>query len=119
MERLIAEVSAWRGEVVAFATQADLKLGTSHIGSNAFLPEPNYSASGSTAELHTRNAQYRLAVTQAQLSASRESSKAASDKLMEVTGQLGDILAQIASVDIQKQNVRDFVQSRGSLGVRF
>ena len=51
-----------------------------------------------------RSAQYRLAATQAQLNASRESSKAASDKLMEVNGQLGDIMAQLAKIDVQQQN---------------
>ncbi|KAI0699639.1 hypothetical protein C8T65DRAFT_709898 [Cerioporus squamosus] len=103
---LTREVSAWRDEVIAFACKADLKLGTSHMSPKAFLPEPNYSSAsgGSSAELLVRNAQYRLAVTQAQLNASKESSRAASDKLIEINGQLGEILAQIAGVDVQKQN---------------
>lgn len=105
VKQLISDIHIWRDRVLEFATEADLKLRTSHIGNNAFLPEPDYSPSGSSAELLVRKAQYRLAVTQAQLSASREASRAASEKLMEVTGQLGNILAQIASLDVQKQNV--------------
>ncbi|KAI0793599.1 hypothetical protein C8Q74DRAFT_1314667 [Fomes fomentarius] len=107
IEQLISDIHIWRDRVLEFAAEADLKLRTSHIGNNAFLPEPDYSPSGSSAELLVRNAQYRLTVTQAQLSASREASRAASEKLMEVTGQLGDILAQIAKVDVQKQNWED------------
>ncbi|KAI0742067.1 hypothetical protein C8Q80DRAFT_1110850 [Daedaleopsis nitida] len=101
---LTAEVSAWRDQVVAFAATADLKLGTSQLGSNVFLPQPNYSRSGSAADAAVRGAEYRMATTQAQLHASRESSKAATDKLMEVTGNLGEILGQIAQIDVQKQN---------------
>ena len=44
-------------------------------------------------------------ISRGELNASRESSKAASDKLMEVNGQLGDIMAQLAKIDVQKQNV--------------
>lgn len=82
-----------------------MKLGTSQLGSNVFLPQPNYSQSGSAADAAVRGAQYRIATSQAQLNASRESSKAATDKLMEVTGNLGEILGQIAQIDFQKQNV--------------
>ena len=105
MEQLVRDVSAWREEVVAFACEADLKLGSSLLSSNPFLPDPNFESGGGKAELRVRSAQYRLAATQAQLNASRESSKAASDKLMEVNGQLGDIMAQLAKIDVQQQNV--------------
>ena len=106
IEQLVRDVSVWREEVVAFACEADLKLGSSLLSSNPFLPDPNFESGGGKAELRVRSAQYRLAATQAQLNASRESSKAASDKLMEVNGQLGDIMAQLAKIDVQQQNVR-------------
>ena len=105
IDQLTQDVSAWRENVVAFACEADLKLGSSLLTSNAFLPDPSVESGGGKAELRVRSAQYRLAATQAQLNASRESSKAASDKLMEVNGQLGDIMAQLAKIDVQKQNV--------------
>ena len=104
--RLTGAVSAWRDGVLAFASEADLKNASSPITSSvqAFIPAPNMGG-GSSAELAVRGAQYNLAVTSAQLNASRENSRIASEKLMQVTGQLGDIMAQIAKVDLQKQNV--------------
>ena len=105
IEQLVRDVSAWREEVVAFACEADLKLGSSLLSSNPFLPDPNFESGGGKAELRVRSAQYRLAATQAQLNSSRESSKDASDKVMEVNGQLGDIMAQLAKIDVQQQNV--------------
>ncbi len=105
MEQLTRDISAWREDVVAFACESDLKLSSSLLSSNAFLPDPNFKSGGGKAELRVRSAQYRLAATQAQLNASRESSKAASDKLMEVNGQLGNVMVQLAKIDVQTQNV--------------
>ncbi|RPD58003.1 hypothetical protein L226DRAFT_490578, partial [Lentinus tigrinus ALCF2SS1-7] len=103
--QLSAQVSAWREDVLAFAVEADMKLGNSQMRSNAFIPHPDYaSMTGSSAQLAVRSAQYNLNVMQAQLNASRENCRAASDKLMEVSGQLGNILAQIAGLDVRKQN---------------
>lgn len=104
--RLTGSVSAWRDSVLAFVSEADLKVASSPItsGVQAFVPAPNMSG-GSSAELAVRGAQYKLAMTSAQLNASRENSRLASEKLMQVTGQLGEIMAQICKVDMQKQNV--------------
>ena len=104
--RLTGSVSAWRDSVLAFASEADLKVASSPItsGVQAFIPAPNMSG-GSSAELAVRGAQYKLAMTSAQLNASRENSRLASEKLMQVTGQLGEIMAQVCKVDLQKQNV--------------
>ncbi|PIL29443.1 hypothetical protein GSI_08385 [Ganoderma sinense ZZ0214-1] len=110
IEQLIRNVSAWREDVLTFACEADLKLGSSLLTSNAFLPDPNFESGGGKAELRVRSAQYRLAATQAQLNASRESSKAASDKLMEVNGQLGDIMAQLAKIDVQQHNWEEITE---------
>ncbi|KAI0644338.1 hypothetical protein C8Q79DRAFT_141228 [Trametes meyenii] len=102
---LASTLSAWRDQVVGFAAHADLKLKTPLINTNAFLPPPEPSRMGtSSAELAVRNAQYRLTVSQAQLNASRESSEAATAKLMEVTEKLGDILAQVAGINVQVVN---------------
>nr|VWO97729.1 Non-specific serine/threonine protein kinase (EC [Ganoderma boninense] len=105
LARLTGSVSAWRDSVLAFASEADLKVASSPItsGVQAFIPAPNTSG-GSSAELAVRSAQYNLAVTSAQLNASRENSRLASEKLMQVTGQLGEIMGQICKVDLQKQN---------------
>ena len=107
LSELVNQVTAWREDVVAFASEADLKLGTTQMGPRDFLPQPSYSSGGSSAELAVRNAQYKLNVAQAQLRASRENSAVATEKLLEVTGQLGDIMAQIAGLDVQKQNVSE------------
>ncbi|KAI0644332.1 hypothetical protein C8Q79DRAFT_1012124 [Trametes meyenii] len=66
-------------------------------------PEPDYTGA-SSAQLAVHSAQYRLAVSSAQLNASRESSKAATEKLMEVTSNLGEILAQVAGINLQVAN---------------
>ncbi|TBU23615.1 hypothetical protein BD311DRAFT_768173 [Dichomitus squalens] len=103
--RLTGAVSAWRDSVLAFASEADLHSASSPISSSvqAFIPAPNMGG-GSSAELAVRGAQYNLAVTSAQLNASRENSRFTSEKLMQVTGQLGDIMAQVVKIDIKKQN---------------
>ncbi|KAI0644313.1 hypothetical protein C8Q79DRAFT_140560 [Trametes meyenii] len=105
LQKLVEEVSSWRDNVVSFAVQAHLKLGTPLINNNAFMPppEPDYTGA-SSAQLAVRSAQYRLAVSSAQLNASRESSKAATEKLMEVTSNLGEILAQVAGINLQVAN---------------
>ncbi|KAI0761392.1 hypothetical protein BD413DRAFT_666104 [Trametes elegans] len=104
-DALVSRVSSWRDSVVAFASQADTKLGTPLINSNAFLPpmQPE-SGNASSAEMVTRLAQYKLSETRAQLNASREHAKAATDKLMDVTANLGDILAQVAGINVQRVN---------------
>ncbi|KAI0771292.1 hypothetical protein BD413DRAFT_476044 [Trametes elegans] len=105
-DALVSRVSSWRDSVVAFASQADTKLGTPLINSNAFLP-PMQPESGnvSSAEMVTRLAPYKLSETRAQVNANRENAKAATDKLMDVTANLGDILAQVAGINVQRVNV--------------
>ena len=103
---LQADVRAWRAEVVKFASTAALKLQTSTLGStgSTFVPPPTASG-GRNSEIRARNAQYKLAVAQQQLNLSYERSKEASNKLDDVNHHLADVLGQIASIDIQKQNV--------------
>ena len=103
--RLKANVAVWQQDVTTFATEADLKLGTSQTASSGFLPQPDYSQSTSVTEAVVRNAHYRLLVSQAQMNASKENARVACDNLAEVTGRLGEILGQIGGLDVQKQNV--------------
>lgn len=102
---LTAEITAWRDAVLEFASDADIKLGSSPFDQNAFLPPPPPPTGTHRRDVASRNAQYQLSVANSQLQASRERSAAASNKLMEVNGQLGTIMAQIAKIDIQKHNV--------------
>ena len=105
LRQLQADITAWRDSALKFATEAAIALDTSSLSPNGLIPDTPGLTGGSSAEIMSRNAQFRIRVTEAQLNASRERSRAASDKLREVTGQLGEILGQIAGIDMQKRNV--------------
>ena len=111
IQQVTNDVSAWHDEVVKFSSAADLKLNTSLLsGPSVFLPPaPPNRLMFRKAKYAMQLAQYRLKVTQAQLNASRESSKVASDKLTAVNRQLGYIMAKLAKIDVQKQNVGPFI----------
>ena len=97
----------WRENVLKFATEAFLNLDTSCLSPNTrpAVPDSPKLTGGRTAEIKSRDAQFWVRVTEAQLNASRERARAASEKLKEVTSQLGEVLGQIARVDVQKCNV--------------
>ena len=96
----------WRENVLKFATEAFLNLDTSCLSPNGpTVPDAPKLTGGRTAEIKSRDAQFRVRVTEGQLNASRERARAASEKLKEVTSQLGEVLGQIARVDVQKCNV--------------
>ncbi|KAI1784673.1 hypothetical protein LXA43DRAFT_194926 [Ganoderma leucocontextum] len=108
VEQVTKDTSTWRDEVVKFASKADLKLNAPLLNHNVFTSPPsNDQYAGSKADAAMQAAQYKIAITQAQLNASRESSKAATDKLMEVNGQLGHLMAELAKIDVQKQNWKE------------
>ncbi len=50
IEQLTRDVSAWREDVVAFACEANLKLSSSLLSSNAFLPHLNFNSGGGSAD---------------------------------------------------------------------
>ena len=105
LEKLTAEIANWREDVLKLAADAACALDTPMLSSNGFLSDSSTPTGGSSAEMRSRDARFRLKAAESQLNASRERSQAASEKLREVTGHIGDILAEVASIDIQKRNV--------------
>ncbi|KAM5544447.1 hypothetical protein V8D89_002107 [Ganoderma adspersum] len=107
-------LSTWHDDVVKFASTADLKLNASLLSPTVFLPPPappsQFGNFNGKAKVAMQAAQYKVSITQAQLNASRESSKAATDKLMEVNKELGHIMAELAGIDIQKQNWEEITE---------
>ncbi|PIL29442.1 hypothetical protein GSI_08384 [Ganoderma sinense ZZ0214-1] len=109
VDEVTNKLSAWHDDVVKFASTADLKLNASLLSPPFFLPSPTpphnqFGNFNGKAKMAMQAAQYKVSITQAQLNASRESSKVATNNLMEVKKELGHIMAELASINIQNQN---------------
>ncbi|KAI1785908.1 hypothetical protein LXA43DRAFT_975985 [Ganoderma leucocontextum] len=111
MEELASTVADWCDNVVEFSAQADLKLKTSPFKRQAFVTQQANTA-GRMPITTTRinQARYKLEVAEGQLNLAREQSKHATDQLMQATARLGEIMGQLAKVDIQKRNWEEIAQ---------
>ena len=90
----MADAKSFNTDATAFATTAVQKTNVSPLASQGFAAptQPPSTSSDSAASIAMKNAQFKLQAAQHQLDAARASSEKATEKLMSVTKDLGEVL---------------------------
>ncbi|EJD37879.1 hypothetical protein AURDEDRAFT_154225 [Auricularia subglabra TFB-10046 SS5] len=102
--RLVSEIRQFVLDATEFQVEASNKLGVSPTRAPGFaVPETRPpTASNSLVHSAMRSAQARLEATERQLNNAREFSQTATKQLLAVTSQLGEVMGQIAALDLQE-----------------
>ncbi|KAG8883922.1 hypothetical protein FRB97_005596 [Tulasnella sp. 331] len=101
---VVSNINAFTYSASQFATEAQLKTNTAPIQSPGLdtPATPPVDGDEGAAQMAVKNAQFRLSSAGSQLNASRDSYEKSTNKMLEVTKALGEIMGQIAGLDLQK-----------------
>lgn len=101
---VVSKINAFTYDASKFATDAQLKTNTAAMTSPGFdtPTQPPVDSNDSAASMAVKNAQFRLSSAGTQLTAGRDSYEKSTNKMLEVTKALGEIMGQIAGLDLQK-----------------
>ncbi|KAG8994957.1 hypothetical protein FRB95_005059 [Tulasnella sp. JGI-2019a] len=101
---VVSKINSFSYDASSFATEAQLKTNTPAMTSPGFdtPAQPPVDSNDGAASMAVKNAQFRLSSAGTQLSASRDSYEKSTSKMLEVTKALGEIMGQIAGLNLQK-----------------